>query len=211
MRFSRNLPLRLVCCVHWGWLMPILALKSPVRIIPPCCFSLLICVLCLFIFCFTLFVGVFSCLPYYVPMCILFLQVFTLIHMISISACSRFSIRFVFFVRSFDIVVATPPPCLFLLFLVSHVWFPNIGGCPWSLVSVIQHMLQSYSYIAARGLVFLKNRWPTGKNPPQTPNKNHLSHGHAPPPPLLVLTKKKLGGGLDGTVSRDRRFWHDHF
>ena len=74
--------------------------------------------------------------------------------MISISACSRFSIHFVFFVRSFDIVVATPP-CLFVLFLVSQVWLSSIGGCPWSLVSVIQHMLQSYSYIAACRLFIL--------------------------------------------------------
>ena len=63
MRYSRNFPLQLVCCVHWGWLMPIFTLKSPVRIIPPFCFSLLICVLSSFISRSTVSAGVFSCLP----------------------------------------------------------------------------------------------------------------------------------------------------
>ena len=67
MRYSMNFPLRLVCCVHWGWLMPILALKSPVRIIPPCCFSMLICVLslpCLLV-CFLACRSMFQCVFYF--------------------------------------------------------------------------------------------------------------------------------------------------
>ena len=52
-------------------------------------------------------------------------------------------------------VIATPPPCLFCLFLYSHMCPSIIGGWPRSFVSVIQQMLHSYSSMAACRLFIL--------------------------------------------------------
>ena len=43
------------------------------------------------------------------------------------------------------ISVPTPPPCLFILFFVSHVYPSMFGGFAFSLVSVMQHMLHSWA------------------------------------------------------------------
>ena len=78
-----------------------------------------------------------------------FFPALTSTHMISMLLCSMFSIRDVLLAISLAIVMATPPPCLFCLFLYSHMCPSIIGGWPRSFVSVIQQMLHSYSSMAA--------------------------------------------------------------
>ena len=65
--------------------------------------------------------------------------------MISISAFSRFSIRFVFYVRSFDIVLATPPPCF---------WFPMCGSLVLVVVCNTAYVAVIFIYCCLQAIYF---------------------------------------------------------